>query len=72
MFGAIRLGIAMIETPCIKVCRLDDSSGLCVGCGRTIEEVAAWVAMSAPERQRVMAALPARLAARRMPKAATG
>lgn len=56
--------LAMIETPCVKICTLDARSGLCLGCGRTIDEIARWTAMSAVERARVMAQLPARLATR--------
>jgi hypothetical protein len=50
----------MIESPCTKVCTLDAHSGLCLGCGRTIDEIARWTAMSEAERTRIMAALPAR------------
>jgi uncharacterized protein len=53
----------MIESPCVKICTLDARSGLCLGCGRTIDEIARWSAMSAAERRRVMGELPARLAA---------
>jgi predicted Fe-S protein YdhL (DUF1289 family) len=53
----------MIESPCTKVCTLDARSGLCLGCGRTIDEIARWSAMSAAERARIMAELPGRLAA---------
>ena len=52
----------MIETPCVKICTLDARGGLCLGCGRTVDEIARWSAMSAAERARVMAELPARLA----------
>jgi predicted Fe-S protein YdhL (DUF1289 family) len=64
----------MIETPCLKICTLDARSGLCLGCGRTIDEIAGWAAMSAAERRRVMAELPARLAAHKPAeaRAATG
>jgi predicted Fe-S protein YdhL (DUF1289 family) len=55
----------MIESPCVKTCTLDARSGLCLGCGRTIEEIARWTAMSAAERARVMDELPARLVRRR-------
>jgi predicted Fe-S protein YdhL (DUF1289 family) len=55
----------MIESPCIKTCTLDARSGLCLGCGRTIEEIARWTAMSTAERARVMDELPGRLARRR-------
>ena len=54
----------MIETPCVKICTLDAGSGLCLGCGRTIDEVARWGGMSDEERRRIMAELPARIAAR--------
>jgi hypothetical protein len=52
----------MIDTPCVKICTLDARSGLCLGCGRTIDEIAGWAAMGAAERRRVMGELSARLA----------
>lgn len=64
----------MIETPCVKICTIDARSGLCLGCGRTIDEIARWSAFSPAERARVMAELPARIAARQPAdaRAATG
>jgi predicted Fe-S protein YdhL (DUF1289 family) len=53
----------MIETPCVKVCTLDARRGLCLGCGRTIDEITRWVTMNASERTQVMGELPARLMA---------
>jgi predicted Fe-S protein YdhL (DUF1289 family) len=50
----------MIPSPCVKTCTLDPRSGLCLGCGRTIEEIAAWGTMDAADRARIMAELPAR------------
>jgi predicted Fe-S protein YdhL (DUF1289 family) len=52
-----------ISTPCIKVCAVSGQSGLCIGCGRTLAEIAAWGGMDEAERHRIMAELPARLAA---------
>jgi predicted Fe-S protein YdhL (DUF1289 family) len=49
-----------LETPCVDICAIDASSGLCSGCGRTIEEIANWASMSPEQRRAVMAALPAR------------
>ncbi len=53
----------MIESPCVKICTLDARGGLCLGCGRTIAEIARWGAMSVAERAAVMAELPERRAA---------
>ena len=39
---------------------MDPQRGLCVGCGRTLEEIARWAQMSNAERERIMAQLPAR------------
>ena len=34
-----------VPSPCINVCRMDNASGLCQGCLRTIDEIAAWGTM---------------------------
>jgi len=52
----------MIESPCVKICTLDARSGLCLGCGRTIDEIARWAKMGDEERRHIMAELPARRA----------
>lgn len=62
----------MIETPCVKTCTMDARTRLCLGCGRTIDEIAAWGTMTAAERRRVMDELPARIARARALAAATG
>jgi predicted Fe-S protein YdhL (DUF1289 family) len=49
-----------IRTPCVQVCTLDAESGLCLGCRRTLEEIASWARLSEAERDRVMAELPGR------------
>jgi predicted Fe-S protein YdhL (DUF1289 family) len=51
----------MIESPCILVCSIDSRTGFCFGCGRTRDEIASWIVLSAAERRAVMATLPARL-----------
>ncbi|MFZ0356056.1 MAG: DUF1289 domain-containing protein [Pseudolabrys sp.] len=51
----------MIETPCVKICTLDARMGLCLGCGRTVDEITRWATMSATERTHVMRELPSRL-----------
>jgi len=56
--------MAIIESPCIKVCTVDPTSKLCVGCGRSLAEIAAWSQYSTDERRRIMTGLPQRLALR--------
>lgn len=51
------------DSPCIKICVIHPATGLCLGCARTLPEIAAWSQMSAEDRQAVMAVLPGRAAA---------
>ena len=44
-------------SPCISVCQIDDATGLCLGCRRTIDEIRDWIIMSPEERQRLLEAL---------------
>ncbi|MBN9534429.1 MAG: DUF1289 domain-containing protein [Alphaproteobacteria bacterium] len=50
-----------MKSPCINVCVMAPASGLCTGCGRTLDEIARWGGMNDGERTAIMAALPARL-----------
>lgn len=43
-------------SPCIKLCTLD-REGFCLGCHRSIDEIARWSAMSVAERQVVLEAV---------------
>jgi predicted Fe-S protein YdhL (DUF1289 family) len=49
-----------IESPCVKVCVVDPRTGLCLGCHRTVEEIAGWSAMTPEARRVVMVELPER------------
>ena len=51
-----------IETPCTKICVIHAAERLCLGCGRSLHEIASWSSLSRAERTRVMADLPRRLA----------
>lgn len=46
-----------IPSPCVKQCELDASRQRCIGCGRTVQEIARWASMGENERQAVMARL---------------
>ena len=56
-------GEAGIASPCTRVCIVDSALKLCVGCGRTLDEIAGWIDRDDTWRARVIAQLPARLAA---------
>ncbi len=43
-------------SPCVKICSLDER-GYCVGCLRTVAEIARWSALSAAEQRQVIAAI---------------
>ena len=53
-------GDAPVASPCTRVCRIDDTSGLCIGCLRTLDEIVRWGSMDEAGRRRVRAALPTR------------
>jgi predicted Fe-S protein YdhL (DUF1289 family) len=55
----------VIESPCTRVCTLDPASGRCLGCGRSLDEIARWTEMTDAERARVVAELGRRSVARR-------
>jgi predicted Fe-S protein YdhL (DUF1289 family) len=50
-----------METPCVKICVLDPVRQLCSGCGRTLDEIAGWSALSDEARAHIMAQLAARM-----------
>ncbi len=60
------------STPCIQICVIDTLSGLCIGCGRTVSEIAAWPSLGEPERRAIMTQLEGRLGAARSRKARGG
>jgi predicted Fe-S protein YdhL (DUF1289 family) len=53
---------APVVTPCVKVCAVDGASGLCLGCLRSLAEIAQWSRFSDEERARIMGELPDRKA----------
>lgn len=46
-----------IQSPCIGVCSIDEVSGYCAGCYRTIEEIKGWWNMSQPQQLQLSAEL---------------
>jgi predicted Fe-S protein YdhL (DUF1289 family) len=54
-----------VPSPCVSVCVLDANGVLCLGCFRTLDEIAAWGLLDADAKRRVLAALPERRTAHR-------
>lgn len=52
-----------IASPCTKVCTIDPRTGLCHGCGRSLNEIGGWMSLTDAERARIMAELPQRMRA---------
>ena len=44
-------------SPCTGVCRIDQSTGWCEGCRRTLGEIADWPMLSGEEKRQVLARL---------------
>jgi uncharacterized protein len=59
-------------SPCIGVCIMDPATGFCLGCARTIEEIAGWLDLAAEEKRRVLDELEARQAAAKAERRARG
>ena len=49
-----------IESPCVKICVMHPEEGLCTGCYRTRDEIAAWSRLTPEARRAIMADLPSR------------
>lgn len=43
-----------IQSPCIGVCSMDDSTGLCQGCYRTMDEIQGWWDLDNTQKQAVI------------------
>ena len=56
-----------VPSPCINVCRIDAANGFCVGCLRTIDEIAEWGTLDNVQRKEVWARIAARARAEALP-----
>lgn len=43
-----------IESPCVGVCTMDEATGYCLGCYRTIEEIQGWWDLDNPAKKSVI------------------
>ncbi len=46
-----------MESPCIQVCVIDEASGLCAGCYRSLGEIAGWSNLGPDRRRQIIAEL---------------
>lgn len=53
-----------VPSPCVNVCRMEPGSGLCEGCLRTLDEIAAWSQLDDGAKRVVWSRLHERRAAR--------
>lgn len=49
-----------VPSPCVSVCRMDERSGLCQGCLRTIDEIRSWSTSDDETRRRLWTLIEAR------------
>ena len=56
---------AGVASPCINICRMDERSGWCEGCLRTLDEIASWGGLDDVGRRAVLQQLRPRRLARR-------
>ena len=55
--AALRSPDDVPPSPCLSVCRMDAASGLCEGCLRTLDEIAAWGLMDNAGKRGVWASI---------------
>ena len=46
-----------VPSPCVSICRMNEATGLCEGCLRTIDEIAAWSVLDDDARRAVWDAI---------------
>ncbi|MDK9715101.1 MAG: DUF1289 domain-containing protein [Sulfuritalea sp.] len=49
-----------VVSPCINVCKME--AGFCIGCHRTLDEIAGWAAAGDDEKRLILAAVAQRRA----------
>ena len=49
-----------VQSPCVKLCVVHPEERICVGCFRTIDEIATWGRLTPDQRDAIIADLPER------------
>ncbi|MEO7253613.1 MAG: DUF1289 domain-containing protein [Casimicrobium sp.] len=61
LFG-VDASVGDVPSPCVQICIIEPEDGLCVGCARTLDEIAGWGVMSNEARRAVVRSLSLRRA----------
>lgn len=43
-----------VESPCISICTMDDATGFCIGCYRTLDEIQGWWDLDNTKKQAIV------------------
>lgn len=46
-----------IQSPCVGICTMDDTTGLCLGCYRSLDEIKGWWDMNPQDQKKLLATL---------------
>ncbi|EEW26082.1 protein of unknown function DUF1289 [Rhodobacter ferrooxidans] len=49
-----------VQSPCVKICVIHPTEHLCIGCLRSMAEIASWSQLTPARRAEIIAELPAR------------
>jgi predicted Fe-S protein YdhL (DUF1289 family) len=60
--GRLAAADGRVPSPCTSVCRIDPSTRLCIGCARTLDEIARWGGLDDDARRAVWTLIDARRA----------
>ncbi len=47
----------IVQSPCISICRMDETTGWCEGCLRTLDEISVWSLLDADEQRGLLVEL---------------
>ena len=53
---------AGVVSPCVNICQMDEISGLCRGCFRTLDEITSWSRAAVDDKLAILAAVDRRRA----------
>jgi predicted Fe-S protein YdhL (DUF1289 family) len=51
-----------VVSPCVNICKMDADHGICVGCFRTLDEIAQWSRADDGRKQAILVAVEKRRA----------